>query len=92
MSAVDETFIPVCEFCCHAAHPGKLCNQPMVPRGPLETKQHFKWRCEQPGLKPYQGVILSPVFCKCKGKAGFWKTFLNNLGNAIGQAKFGGDS
>jgi hypothetical protein len=31
------------------------------------------------------------VSCKCKGKPGIWRGFLNALGNAIGQAKFGGD-
>ena len=28
--------------------------------------------------------------CRCKGKPGFWRGFLQSLGNAIGQAKFGG--
>ena len=27
--------------------------------------------------------------CKCKGKKGFWAKVAENLGNAIGQAKFG---
>jgi hypothetical protein len=28
--------------------------------------------------------------CKCKGKPGFWGRIVSNLGNAIGEAKFGG--
>jgi hypothetical protein len=27
--------------------------------------------------------------CNCKGKKRFWRTLLDSLGNAIGQAKFG---
>jgi hypothetical protein len=29
--------------------------------------------------------------CKCKGKPGFWSEFFDRLGNAIGNAKFGGN-
>lgn len=31
------------------------------------------------------------LFCKCKGKPGFLSRFLDSLGNAIGNAKFGGN-
>jgi hypothetical protein len=31
------------------------------------------------------------LYCKCKAKPGFWRGFLQSLGNAIGSAKFGGD-
>jgi hypothetical protein len=34
-----------------------------------------------PGQKCYQ--------CDCKGRKGFWARLVENLGNAIGQAKFG---
>jgi hypothetical protein len=32
------------------------------------------------------------LFCKCKGKAkqGFWKAVISSIGNAVGNAKFGG--
>jgi hypothetical protein len=44
-------------------------------------------------MKPLSRSVNSAAMPRmCEGKAGFWKTFLNNLGNAIGQAKFGGDS
>lgn len=29
--------------------------------------------------------------CRCKGKARWWQKFLGGLGDAIGQAKFGGE-
>lgn len=40
---------------------------------------------------PAHPVGAKCVFCRCKGKAGFWRGFLDALGNAIGNAKFGGD-
>jgi hypothetical protein len=37
------------------------------------------------------GVVVGPKnICRCKGKPGFWRGFLDGLGNAIGEAKFGG--
>jgi hypothetical protein len=29
--------------------------------------------------------------CKCKGKAKWWNRVLDGIGNAIGEAKFGGE-
>ena len=34
---------------------------------------------------------MTKVYCKCKGKPGFWRSLLGGLGDAIGEAKFGGE-
>lgn len=41
--------------------------------------------CEHP---PHPGHKCTQ--CKCKGKPGFWKKLAASIGNAIGEAKFGG--
>jgi hypothetical protein len=39
----------------------------------------------------HDGVRCKDTDCKCKGKAGFWRGLFEKLGNALGEAKFGGD-
>ena len=34
---------------------------------------------------------MTKVYCKCKGKAPWWKKLAGGLGNAIGESLFGGD-
>jgi len=50
-----------------------------------------------PALDPFCQFCIHPrhegfrcTQCKCKGKKGFWRGLFDAIGNAIGQAKFGG--
>jgi hypothetical protein len=37
------------------------------------------------------GFLSGKKKCKCKGKQGFWSSVFGGLGNAIGEAMFGGE-
>jgi hypothetical protein len=38
----------------------------------------------------HEPKLCSTAGCKCKCKPGFWRKLFDGLGNAIGEAKFGG--
>lgn len=46
--------------------------------------------CQFCGHATHEPKHCATAACKCKCKPGFWSKFFGNLGNAIGEAKFGG--